>query len=321
MRILTHPVHTAWEYEFAKTGHEIWIVAEKFPSSADGWVNFRGTLVGGGGVWNQKSRPLPDNVSFISLTEALRGSFDVCVVHTVAWLEKLKDVACPIIFKVHVIPPPNFLPEWAEERLAALTFNGDLAMNRVVTRRNILKSVIHVPVDPSLFKGYIGDQESCLSVAHLAPLRPEKRLDRLNAIASRVKVDLVGGGNEGVPYAVGEAGSLEELISAYRHHAVFLEVADHVGMACIEAMTMGMPVVLFPPEHQRDLFRNGENCIIVENEEEAISAVRALFKDPARRRALGENARAAASARFNAEIFRKKWNELLLRVVRENPKI
>ncbi|PIY96143.1 hypothetical protein COY65_01425 [Candidatus Jorgensenbacteria bacterium CG_4_10_14_0_8_um_filter_39_13] len=322
MRILTHPVHTAWEYEFAKTGHEIFtVIPDEFTQlSDDGWGACRGTLVGGT-VWNSKNRPMPDNVKPILLEDALRARFDVCIVHTIAWLEKLRKVTCPIILKVHVMPPPNFIPEWAEEIISAITFNNEIAINAVITTRPIFKNVIHVPVDSSVFNGYIGDYKRCLSIAHLIQVRPEKRLGRLNKIASIASIDLVGGGNEGIPYAIGEARSFEELLSFYKHYAVFLEVTNQLSMSCIEAMMVGMPVVLFPLTNPRRSFlKNGENCLIAETEEAAAETIQYLFSDPVERKKLGMNARLSVLDYFDVTAFRQQWNQLLNRVVRGNLK-
>ncbi len=319
MRILTHPVHTAWEYEFAKIGHEIYtVIPNDFTRfSHDGWGSAGATLVGGDGVWNARNRPMPANVKTISLEEALRGKFDVCIAHTIPWLEKLKNVSCPIIFKVHTIPPSDFIPDWAEEVISAVTFNGEMAMKSTIIKRQIFRNVIRVPIDSTVFDGHIGDHKRCLSITNLIRTRPEKRLDRLNRIASIVPVDLVGGGKEGIPYALGEAQSFEELLSCYRHYAVFLEVANQVSMSCLEAMTVGMPVVLFPPNSRNSssFLKSGENCLVVETEETAAKAIQFLLNNPAERKKFGEKARLTVLNRFEAAHFRRQWDELLENVV------
>lgn len=317
MRILTHPVHTAWEYEFARLGHEIFsVIPEDFtPLSEDGWGSAGESLVGGL-VWNSRNRPMPDNVKPITLEKALRESFDVCIVHTVPWLEKLRSVSCPIIYKVHVIPPHNFLPDWAEEKIVALTFGNEVTMNKIVTQKPIFKNVIRVPIDYEIFNGYVGSIKKCLTIAHLASKRPDKRLDRLNKIANLAPVDLLGGGNEGIPYAIGEAQSFEDLLDCYKNYAVFLEAGDYVSMSCREAMMTGMPAVIFLYEnkHQK-LFRDGENCLIVETEEEAVEAINKLLNDPKLRNKIGINARRSAMELFDIVEFRKQWNKLLQLVI------
>ncbi len=319
MRILTHPVHTAWEYEFAKTGHEIWSVTDLTvsPKVGDEWVDFRGTLVGGGGVWNHKSRPLPGNISFIPLAEAIRGDFDVCIVHTAAWLEKLKDVACPMIFKVHVVPPPDLVPEWAEERLAALTFNSDLAISRVVTRRDILKNVIRVPADPLVFGGYVGDRPRALAIGNLIAARPEKGLDRLRALATAFPLDLWGGGNSNLPFARGEAASLAALAELYRHQAVFVDAGDRIGLSTIEAMMTGAPAVIFDDDDRGGIFRDGWNCFRVRSVAEARDRVETLRRDAPLRARLGRAARATALEYFNTGTFIEKWNALLRKITNQ----
>ncbi|MGC9603094.1 MAG: glycosyltransferase [Minisyncoccia bacterium] len=320
MRILTHPVHTAWEYEFAKTGHEIFTVApDDFKKLApDWWGVCRGTLTGGP-VWDTKNRPLPDNVRVISLDAALRMHFDVCIVHALPWLEELRNVSCPIIYKAHVIPPADFLPKWAEKVISALTFGNEVTMNKIVTKRPIFRNVIRVPIDSSIFDGYVGGTERCLAIANLVRGRPDKRFDRLDKIASVAPVDLLGGGNNGVSYAIGEARSFDELLSFYRNYAVFLEAGDYVSMSCREAMMVGMPVVLFLHENRKQkLFRNDENCIIAETEEEAAEAIKSLLGDPARRKRIGANARSSVLDLFDVNTFRRQWNDLLRKVVREH---
>ena len=316
MHILTHPVHTSWEYEFAKTGHEIFTIApDDFEiMTPDYWGSCHGTLTRGP-IWNTKDRPFPDNVRVISLAAARRMHFDVCMVHTASWLEKIKDISCPIIFKVHVIPPADLVPAWAEKIIAVLSFNNEMAMHRVVTKHPIPKTVIPVPIDPVLFSGYTGIKEACLAISHLVTKRPEKKVDRLTRIHALIPLHLFGGGNQDVPCAVGEASSFHKYVSLYQTYAVFLDVADHVSMSRLEAMMTGMPIVIFPPEYHRDLFIHDYNCLIVETERAAAQAIRYLFQHPEERKRLGDNARNTVLARFHSESFREQWNTLLHQVV------
>jgi glycosyltransferase involved in cell wall biosynthesis len=64
------------------------------------------------------------------------------------------------------------------------------------------------------------------------------------------------------------------------------------GTAILEAMAMGLPVVLFGERvGVAELIEDGRNGFIVETEEEALACIGQLANDPGLRRAMGEAAR------------------------------
>jgi glycosyltransferase involved in cell wall biosynthesis len=312
MKILTHPVHTSWEYEFAKIGYDIYtVVPDDFQLLSNGWGASGETLVGGL-IWNDRARPRPSNLTELSIKEALEGDFDICIVHTLGWLKKLYDVKCPIILKIHTMMSEP-IEEWIERRVCAISFNNEIVMDCVVTRNPELKNVIRVPIDGVVFDGYVGDIPKALVVSHLIHERPEKRLDRLDRIIQKIDIALVGAGNHR-PYSIGEAPSFDIMREYYRRYAVFLDVADAQPMSTLEAMATGMPIVTFPSEGRKQMLRNGENCIIVQTEDEAAAQLWRLLNDADLRRRIGNAARKMVTERYDAERFRRQWDVLLNRV-------
>src|SRR6185312_10175574 len=87
-----------------------------------------------------------------------------------------------------------------------------------------------------------------------------------------------------------------------------------LGMATLEAMATGMPVVCFRMINS-DVVRNGFNGLVVENVKQAERALNRLLKDRKLREELGRNARKTIAEKFRMESFVYRWNTLFQQVV------
>jgi glycosyltransferase involved in cell wall biosynthesis len=80
---------------------------------------------------------------------------------------------------------------------------------------------------------------------------------------------------------------------------VFVQTSRHEGFCLppLEAMAAGAPVVCTDAHGNRDFCRDGENCLLVETDAQAVSAAIArLFGDPALRARLAQEGRRTAEA-------------------------
>lgn len=144
-------------------------------------------------------------------------------------------------------------------------------------------------------------------------LAPEKHIERLKAIPESlpgVRLAVVGDGpareyleNQFAGTRTVLTGLLqgEELAGAYASADAFLfpSTTETLGMAMIEALASGLPVVAARSGASHEVVSEGEDGLLYEPGSEAalVSAVREVFADEDSRRAMARSARAAAEER------------------------
>jgi GT2 family glycosyltransferase len=98
----------------------------------------------------------------------------------------------------------------------------------------------------------------------------------------------------------------------FNEATVFIQTSRHEGfcLPLLEAMATGAPVVCTDAHGNREFCINGKNCLMVEhdNVDQLRTALDKLFKDPALRRKLGEEARKTTKA--------YEWNNVMKRVAK-----
>lgn len=111
--------------------------------------------------------------------------------------------------------------------------------------------------------------------------------------------------------AVGEAEVRRQLLEA--HMFVLASWHEPLGVAYMEAMSCGLPVIGTAAGGVAELIREGVDGVLVppRNVEELVAAIRALARDPARCRALGTAGRSRIEAGFSAQ----RGAETLLRAI------
>lgn len=102
----------------------------------------------------------------------------------------------------------------------------------------------------------------------------------------------------------------EEVNLLYNSAAVFIQTSRHEGfcLPILEAMAAGAAVITTDSHGNRDFCRDGENCIVVPQDDpgELARAIRHLLDDPAERRRLADNALRTAESHT--------WSRILDRV-------
>ncbi|MGA1494707.1 MAG: glycosyltransferase family 4 protein [Rhodothermales bacterium] len=98
---------------------------------------------------------------------------------------------------------------------------------------------------------------------------------------------------------------------------VFPSIREAFGLALIEAMACGLPVVTTSVGALAPYLQHGQNALIVEpsNTESLSAALQELLGDPAPMQALGHAARQAVTRHFSADEVVKRWDELLSELV------
>jgi glycosyltransferase involved in cell wall biosynthesis len=84
-----------------------------------------------------------------------------------------------------------------------------------------------------------------------------------------------------------------------------------LGLAVIEAMTIGLPIVGLATTEMATAIRNGEAGYVDTDLDKLIGVMRDLLADPGEARRLGEGARRYALERFGIGRFVRDWEQTL----------
>ena len=148
---------------------------------------------------------------------------------------------------------------------------------------------------------------------YVGRLAPEKGIERLKAVLREVpgaRLGIVGDGPArrdlerefaGTPTVFTGLLQGEDLAAAYASADVFLfpSTTETLGIAMIEALASGLPVVAARGGASHEVVSEGKNGLLYEADSAAslVAAVRKLFSDDALREALARGARATAEER------------------------
>lgn len=148
----------------------------------------------------------------------------------------------------------------------------------------------------------------------------ERRGRRLGAdlylsLQQSLPLSLAGMGSEGVPGGLGEIGhrQLPRLMAAHRFFFHPVRYTS-LGLALIEAMMLGMPVVGLATTELSTVIRSGENGFIDTRIERVAAAMQALLEDHALAAQWGRAGQQLARQRFGIERFVRDWQTLLAEV-------
>lgn len=292
MRILTHNIHTGYDLEMAKTGHEFFATGDAKP-------------------WDPDIRRSPANWRQIGGPDGME--FDLVLVsHDWSLVERFRSVRAPMVFNIIADCSEGVFPPKDEERCSAICFLAKEVAARWEMGDESKKRVIEMGVDHSPFLARVGDQEGVLTVGH----RIGKRWDKghcpyvtVAQIAPGIPLTLVGPGNEGLPGAVGTVPH-RRLMEMYSRLRIYFNPGPIIGISVAEAMMAGMPVVAFRPINLCDLIIDGVNGFVVDTVDGAVMRIERLLRDPGLAARMGAAARSSARQRFDSEKFVAKWNAL-----------
>jgi glycosyltransferase involved in cell wall biosynthesis len=177
-----------------------------------------------------------------------------------------------------------------------------------------------------------GGHASDRLLLYVGRLAPEKGIERLKVILREVpgtRLAIVGDGPArrdlerefaGTPTVFTGLLQGEDLAAAFASADAFLfpSTTDTLGLATIEALASGLPIIAARSGASQEVVSEGENGLFYEaNSAQAlVAAVRRLFSDDALREALARGARAAAGERnwgASTRVLRGYYEETLER--------
>lgn len=159
--------------------------------------------------------------------------------------------------------------------------------------------------------GYSGELPRGIAVInHLARRGRRLGLDIFEAARREVPLDLVG-------MEAGQLGGLGEIdnlglpafMARYRFYYHPIRWTS-LGLALIEAMMAGLPVVALATTELVTLIRNGEHGFMDTDPQRLVDAMRHLIADPGAAATMGAAARRLACERFHIERFVADWLEV-----------
>jgi glycosyltransferase involved in cell wall biosynthesis len=224
--------------------------------------------------------------------------------------------ALPRIYLEHDPPQehPTDTPHWVDDPGTLLVHVTDF--NRLMWNTNGTPTrVIEHGVKPLSDASWRGERERGIVVVNNMPRRGRRLgLDVYQRVAESVPLDLVGMGSEAIG-GLGEVGNadLPELMASYRFFFNPIRYTS-LGLAVIEAMMVGLPIVCLATTEMVSVIRDGENGFIDTSPAQLVEAMQLLLQRPDIAQQLGRRARSLARERFGIDRFVTDWQQALASV-------
>jgi glycosyltransferase involved in cell wall biosynthesis len=306
LRILTWHVHGNYLYYLTQVPHEWYLVADAARSPHH--AGRSGAL------------PWGHNVHDAPVDALARMEFDVVLFQSAdAWAHEQHRVLTPAqqrlprIYLEHDPPQehPTDTRHWMNDPGTLLVhvtpFNALMWDSGNVPTR-VIEHGVRLIRDAR----YTGELDTGVVVVN----NLDRRGRRLGAdiyarVARSVPLALIGMGAERCG-GLGEIGQLDLPAFIARHRYFFNPIRyTSLGLAIVEAMMIGLPVVGLATTELASVIRSGDNGIVDTRVERLVEAMQRLRADPAEARRLGEAGRRTALERFGIERFVADWLDAL----------
>lgn len=302
LRVLTWHVHGNYLYNLTQVPHDFWLLTDAQRSVHH--TGRSGTLPWGDNV---HEAPL-ERLAGMAFDVVLYQSRDAWDVDRLQWLTPAQR-ALPRIVLEHDPPQqhPTDTPHWCDDPGALLVhvtpYNALMWNNGAVPVR-----VVEHGIQPLSEPAWTGEIEQGLVVVNNIRRRGRRLgLDLWQQASAQVPLRLVGMGS----LEAGGSGEVaqHELPALMARHRFFFHPIRHtsLGLAAIEAMFVGMPVVGLATTELVTVIQSGHNGFIHTRPERLVEAMQQLLRDPALARQWGEAGRRTARERFGIARFVRDW--------------
>jgi hypothetical protein len=309
LRVLTWHIHGNYLWYLSQARHQFFLPTR---TPASGGYGGRGTTF-----------PFGNNVRDIPADEVRHAEFD-CILfqhrshyeHDQYELLTDEQRRLPRIYLQH--DPPWEAPaderHWVDDPemllvhctpFNALMFDNGRTPTKIIDHGVMVPE--HVRYTGQLARGIV-------VVNHLKQRGRKVGADIFERVRRDVPLDLVGMAAEDFG-GLGEVSppKLAEFASRYRFFFNPIRYTS-LGLAVLEAMTIGLPIVGVAGCEIVTVIRNGEHGFLETDPQRLIPHMQRLIDDPAEARRLGENARSYALERFNIRRFARDWEQTIWEV-------
>jgi glycosyltransferase involved in cell wall biosynthesis len=309
LKILTWHTHGSYLYYLTQAPHQFHVLSK--PGRPAGYGGRCGHI------------PWGDNVIDMPVDEASRHEFD-CIIYQDddQYLKDQYEFLTPAqrnlprIYLEHDTPrehptdmrhpvdDPNVL-------LVHVTPFNELMWDNGRTPTRVIEHGVIVPQGIA----YNGKLDRGLVVVNNLATRGRRLgIDVFLAAREKVPLDLVGMGAEELG-GIGEIQHAQLPAFAANYRFLFNPIRyTSMGLAVIEAMMIGVPVIGLATTEMATAIENGKSGYVDTNISTLVSRMQELIDNPSEARRLGENARRRAMQRFGIERFVDDWNAALQEV-------
>jgi glycosyltransferase involved in cell wall biosynthesis len=303
LKILTWHTHGTYLYYLTRAPHEFYVLSK--PGRPPGYA-------GRAGHW-----PWGDNVHDLPAAVADRQEID-CIVFQddPQYFEDQYELLSssqrrlPKIYLEHDPPrdhPTDTLhPADSDDVLIVhvTPFNA-LMWDHARSATRVIEHGV-VPHDDVTYRGDV--ERGIVAVNHLRRRGRRLGFDVFERVRRQVPLDLVGMGAEEAD-GLGEVrhDQLFELAARYRFFFNPIRYTS-LGLAVIEAMMIGLPIVGLATTEMATTIENDRSGYVDTNLDKLIERMEYLLREPAEAKRLGENARRYANERFHISRFVADWN-------------
>lgn len=309
LHILTWHTHGSYLYYLSQVAHHFHVLSK--PGRPPGYAGRHGHFPWGPNVHDQPAAQVRDQqfdcIVFQDDTQYERDQYELLTPAQRAlpriYIEHDPPRAHPTDSR-HPVDDPNVVLVHVTH-FNALMWDSGRSPTRVIEHGVLVPE--QVQYSGELARGLV-------IINHLARRGRRLGADLFEAARRLTPLDLVG-------MAAGESGGLGEIEHALlprfaaRYRYLFHPVRyTSLGLAVIEAMMVGLPVVALATAEMATVIDNGFSGFIDTDVARLHAHMQRLADDPALARELGANARAQARERFGIRRFCADWDALLRQV-------
>ena len=310
LRILTWHVHGNYLYNLTQVPHDFYLATDA--DHSPGHAGRVGAL------------PWGDNVHEVPLERLRDSRFDVVLYqHRAGWDEDRvrwlgsAQRELPRIYLEHDPPQqhPTDTRHWVQDRGALLVhctpFNALMWDAGITPTR-----VIEHGVKPLTAARYHGEEARGLVVVNHLPRRGRRLgADLYARLHEQLPLALAGMGSEAMPGGIGEVPQ-HALPALMASHRFFFHPVRYtsLGLAVIEAMLIGQPVVGLATTELATVIRSGHDGFVDNRPDVLADTMRQLLRDAGLASEWGSRGRALAQRRFGIDRFVADWMNTLQEV-------